>query len=54
MSIWIIFIGFMILSWIVSMVLKSKFKNIQKYLLIMVCQVVRWLKECFRTMVLPE
>jgi hypothetical protein len=27
MNIWIIFIGFMILSWIVSMVLKSKFKK---------------------------
>ena len=30
MSIWIIFIGFMILSWIVSMVLKSKFKKYSK------------------------
>jgi uncharacterized protein len=27
MSIWVIFIGFMILSWIVSMVLQSKFKK---------------------------
>ena len=27
MSIWVIFIGFMILSWVVSMVLKSKFKK---------------------------
>ena len=30
MTIWIIFIGFMILSWIVSMVLKSKFKKYSK------------------------
>jgi hypothetical protein len=30
MSIWIIFIGFMILSWIVSMVLKSKFRKYSK------------------------
>jgi Zn-dependent membrane protease YugP len=30
MSIWIIFIGFMILSWIVSMVLKSKFTKYSK------------------------
>jgi Zn-dependent membrane protease YugP len=30
MSIWIIFIGFMILSWIVSMVLKSKFNKYSK------------------------
>lgn len=30
MSIWIIFIGFMILSWIVSAVLKSKFKKYSK------------------------
>jgi hypothetical protein len=30
MNIWIIFIGFMILSWIVSMVLKSKFKKYSK------------------------
>jgi uncharacterized protein len=30
MSIWIIFIGFMILSWIISMVLKSKFKKYSK------------------------
>jgi Zn-dependent membrane protease YugP len=30
MSIWIIFIGFMILSWIVSMVLNSKFKKYSK------------------------
>jgi len=30
MSIWIIFIGFMILSWIVSMVLKSKFAKYSK------------------------
>ena len=27
MNIWIIFIGFMVLSWIVSMTLKSKFKR---------------------------
>ncbi len=30
MNIWIIFIGFMILSWIVSTVLKSKFKKYSK------------------------
>ena len=30
MTIWIVFIGFMILSWIVSMVLKSKFKKYSK------------------------
>lgn len=30
MTIWIIFIGFMILSWIVSMTLKSKFKKYSK------------------------
>ncbi|HNW56224.1 MAG TPA: zinc metallopeptidase [Bacteroidales bacterium] len=30
MSIWIIFIGFMILSWIISMVLKSKVKKFSK------------------------
>lgn len=30
MNIWILFIGFMILSWIVSMVLKSKFKKYSK------------------------
>ena len=30
MNIWIIFIGFMILSWIVSMVLKSKFTKYSK------------------------
>jgi hypothetical protein len=30
MNIWIIFIGFMVLSWIVSMVLKSKFKKYAK------------------------
>lgn len=30
MSIWVIFIGFMILSWIVSMVLKSKFSRYSK------------------------
>jgi uncharacterized protein len=30
MSIWVIFIGFMILSWIVSAVLKSKFKKYSK------------------------
>jgi Zn-dependent membrane protease YugP len=30
MNIWIIFIGFMILSWIVSMVLNSKFKKYSK------------------------
>jgi Zn-dependent membrane protease YugP len=33
MNIWIIFIAFMILSWIVSMVLKSKFKKYSKILL---------------------
>ena len=33
MNIWIIFIGFMILSWIVSMVLNSKFKKYSKVLL---------------------
>jgi Zn-dependent membrane protease YugP len=33
MSIWIIFIGFMILSWVVSAVLKSKFKKYSKVLL---------------------
>jgi Zn-dependent membrane protease YugP len=33
MSIWIIFIGFMILSWIVSMTLKSKFNKYSKILL---------------------
>lgn len=33
MNIWIIFIGFMILSWVVSMVLKSKFKKYSKILL---------------------
>ncbi|HAM08861.1 MAG: hypothetical protein A2X05_11300 [Bacteroidetes bacterium GWE2_41_25] len=32
MTIWILFIGFMILSWIVSMVLKSKFKKYSKIL----------------------
>src|SRR5450759_5413156 len=32
MNIWIIFIGFMILSWIVSLVLKSKFKKYSKIL----------------------
>lgn len=32
MNIWIIFIGFMILSWIVSMVLKSKFKKYSRIL----------------------
>jgi len=32
MSIWVIFIGFMILSWIVSWVLKSKFKKYSKIL----------------------
>ena len=32
MSIWIIFIGFMVLSWIISMVLKSKFKKYSKIL----------------------
>ncbi|MCE5345963.1 MAG: zinc metallopeptidase [Bacteroidales bacterium] len=30
MIIWIVFIGFMILSWIISMVLKSKFKKFSK------------------------
>ena len=30
MSIWVIFIAFMILSWVVSMVLKSKFKKYSK------------------------
>lgn len=30
MSIWVIFIGFMVLSWIVSAVLKSKFKKYSK------------------------
>ena len=30
MTIWIIFIGFMILSWVVSLVLKSKFKKYSK------------------------
>ena len=38
MNIWIIFIGFMILSWIVSMVLKSKFTSIPKYLSTTACQ----------------
>ena len=33
MNIWIIFIGFMILSWIVSLTLKSKFKKYSKILL---------------------
>ena len=33
MNIWILFIGFMILSWIISMVLKSKFKKYSKILL---------------------
>jgi uncharacterized protein len=33
MNIWIIFIGFMLLSWIVSMVLKSKFKKYSRILL---------------------
>jgi Zn-dependent membrane protease YugP len=33
MTIWIFFIGFMILSWIVSMVLKSKFTKYSKVLL---------------------
>lgn len=32
MNIWIIFIGFMILSWVVSMMLKSKFKKYSKIL----------------------
>ena len=30
MNIWVIFIGFMILSWVISMVLKSKFKKYSK------------------------
>jgi uncharacterized protein len=30
MSIWVIFIGFMILSWVVSLILKSKFKKYSK------------------------
>jgi uncharacterized protein len=30
MNIWIIFIGFMILSWVISLVLKSKFKKYSK------------------------
>ena len=33
MNIWIIFIGFMILSWIISMTLKSRFKKYSKILL---------------------
>lgn len=33
MTIWIIFIGFMILSWVISMVLKSKFKKYSKILI---------------------
>jgi Zn-dependent membrane protease YugP len=33
MNIWIIFIGFMILSWVVSLVLKSKFKKYSKIIL---------------------
>ena len=33
MNIWIIFIGFMILSWIVSATLKSKFKKYSKVIL---------------------
>jgi uncharacterized protein len=33
MNIWIIFIAFMILSWVISMVLKSKFKKYSKILL---------------------
>jgi Zn-dependent membrane protease YugP len=33
MTIWIFFIGFMILSWVVSMVLKSKFKKYSKILI---------------------
>ena len=33
MNIWIIFIGFMILSWVISLVLKSKFKKYSKILL---------------------
>ena len=32
MNIWVLFIGFMILSWIVSMTLKSKFKKYSKIL----------------------
>jgi len=32
MTIWILFIGFMILSWVVSMVLKAKFKKYSKIL----------------------
>jgi Zn-dependent membrane protease YugP len=32
MNIWIIFIGFMLLSWVVSLVLKSKFKKYSKIL----------------------
>ncbi len=32
MNIWILFIGFMILSWIISMTLKSKFKKYSKIL----------------------
>jgi uncharacterized protein len=30
MSVWIIFIAFMILSWIISLTLKSKFKKYSK------------------------
>ena len=30
MSIWVIFIGFMILSWVISLTLKSKFKKYSK------------------------
>ena len=30
MNIWVIFIGFMVLSWVISMVLKSKFKKYSK------------------------
>ena len=33
MNIWIIFIGFMVLSWIISSVLKSKFKKYSKIML---------------------
>lgn len=33
MSIWMIFIGFMILSWVISMGLKSKFKKYAKIML---------------------
>ncbi len=33
MTIWILFIGFMILSWVISMVLKSKFKKYSKILI---------------------